>query len=105
MTEEKYTDEEYQIIGLMALGKWIEAAELAEKLGQPAIILVMQRAHEIGFNEAMSNERDLVESIANESMEDFGGRMKTYNGPGFLAGCSFTIFLICIVVIIILVVT
>lgn len=57
-------------------------------------------------NQKRQNEKDLTESITNESIEDlFGGRMKTYNGPGFLAGCSFTIFLICIVVIIILVVT
>lgn len=57
-------------------------------------------------NQKRENEKNLVESMANESIEDlFGGRIKTYNGPGLLAGCSFTIFLICIVVIIILVVT
>lgn len=67
MTDEEYTNEEYQIIGLMALGKWIEAAKMAEKLGEPAIILVMQRAHEIGFNKAMAT----VTECASESLRKF----------------------------------
>lgn len=48
------------------------------------------------MNEHAKNESDLASLVAQETLEDlFGGRVRTYNGPGLLVGL---VVVLCLVV-------